>query len=287
MTASAKLWPFHWGAAQEVSRVLLHLTESSDGEALIQFTVELAQRCEARVRGITLADAGALEAIAGCESAGSAVLELQRQQARIARQGTVRETFSQACLRAGIDFDLHRKNGRSLDALVGEAHFHDLSITTVSADGRRPGEFTPAQIVEAIRKGVSPLLVLRDARLLPRRILLVHDGSPAGNRTIRNFLSQRLFPAAQFRLIATDPSVDRAQLILRENLPYVSRHVSNLERGFLAGRAAQVVAHYAKDWDADLVVIGAHRRPAIERCLFGDAVRSVLKKTSCAVYSAD
>lgn len=288
MSLIARSWSSSTKQQSSVSRLLVHLPESDHANSLILFAVELARRCEARVRGLTVVDTSQLEEYATtCESAAYAAFEQQRLEKGEEHRDRVRAAFSLACLAAGLDFDLHRKLGRRLEILRGEAKCHDLSLTSMRLRAnRQKGEMGSADVLELIVSGVSPLLVLRESSESLQRILLIQDNSAASSRTIRSFLSQGLFPDANVRLLAVGPNDDAAKQTLRDGLDTIGDRLPNLESGYVVGKPAQVVPEYALQWEADLVVVGGQRRLPLVGSLLGETAGQVLNRTPAALYSA-
>ena len=265
MGLSLKPWQSSERQRLAVSRILVHLSGGGASEPLIEFAVQLAGLCEARLRGLTVVDTSELEKLVTvCESAAYAVSEHERLEAEELRQIQVRLGFSRACLDVGLDFDVRRRRGCMFDVLREEAKFHDLSLMSVpTREHRRRGDPGGPEALKLILAGVSPLLVLRGVGELPQRILLVQDGSPASCRTLRTFLSQGLFPEASFRLLSVGPTVAAAKQTLREHVASLVGRLSDVETGFVVGKTPHVVPEYATQWEADLVVVGAQRKPPL------------------------
>jgi|GEM_PF-3494553 len=289
MSLEAKSWSSQADQMSTVSRVLVHLADSVHTESLIPFAVQLAQRCQARVRGLTLVDTSQLEDdVSDVESAAYAAFEQQRLDEEHSQRERTRATFSQVCLAAGLDFDLHRKRGPQLEVLRGESKVHDLSMTSVRLKANRgEGEQTPAGARQLVQGGISPLLIVRESSDLPQRILLVLDESPASSRSLRSFLSQRILTDATVRLLAICPTPEAAKQILRDHMDGVSARFPDVETGYATGRPAQVVPDYAMKWEADLVVTGVQPSAPLIGRFRGDVITQVLKKTHSAVYAAN
>lgn len=279
--------PLCSNSGSALARVLVHLPESQHAEPFIRFTAELGRRCGAHLRGLTLIDTGDLqELVATCESAAYAVYECERLESRSQRRIAVRACFSNACLHAGLDFELHVRQGRTVDLLAAEAQFHDLLVIALSSSsGDLPGEWTFGAATELILKGTAPVLAMKEREDSPSRVLLVHDGTQASGNAIRSFLTQRLFPDATCRLLAVSPDSQDAQRILRQNADYVRRRVTACETGYVTGRPVTVVPAFVQQWEADLVVLGARRRTPMLRFLLGEVIDGIVRKTGASLYS--
>ncbi|MEZ6073523.1 MAG: hypothetical protein R3C10_25410 [Pirellulales bacterium] len=102
------------------------------------------------------------EAASSCEGAAYAVYEFRRIELAHFRRKRVRASFSDACLRSGLDFDLRAMQGETIDVLATEARYHDLLLAAIATDAHAgPGEWTPAGIVDLALRATSPVLALR------------------------------------------------------------------------------------------------------------------------------
>jgi nucleotide-binding universal stress UspA family protein len=269
--------------------VLLHFSSAQHGDPVIELGVHLARRSSARVRGLSLVDTRRLAALSTSEAACYANHESVRLHRVEAEQDGVRASLSQACLSAGIDFDVRRVRGNPLEVLPTESQFHDLVVTSF----QRPGEpefddasLSATDLVELMFHGVQPLLVVRPRQQPIRRVLLVGDGTAPSARAVRQFLQQRLLPEAELRLLAIGPSEDRARATLREMSDYCRSRNLVFESGWLCGAARRVLVPYAHKWGADLVVLGVPRAARVVRCIWGEPAEQILQKTELALYAA-
>jgi nucleotide-binding universal stress UspA family protein len=78
--------------------------------------------------------------------------------------------------------------------------------------------------------------------------------------------------------IRAEAAVERAHQILRE------AHIEPVKTGFLPiGDARQVILEEAKDWGADLIVVGSHGYHGIDRLMLGSVSESVAMHAHCSV----
>lgn len=269
--------------------VLLHFSSAQHGEPLIELGVNLAKRSSARVRGLAVIDTRRLAALSTSEAACYTSGEYHRLQLVEAEQDSVRSLLSQACLSAGLDFDVRRVRGNPLEVLPPESQFHDLVVTAFP----RPDQVEPkcsslsaADLVDLLFHGVQPLLVVRTPQQPLRRVLLVGDGTPPAARAIRHFVQQNPLPGAELRLVAFGPNETRARSSLREMSDYCRSRQLVFESGWLCGSPRRALVPYAHKWGADLVVLGVQPAGRVVRKLWGEPAESLLKTTELALYAS-
>ncbi|CAL66543.1 universal stress protein [Christiangramia forsetii] len=61
------------------------------------------------------------------------------------------------------------------------------------------------------------------------------------------------------------------------NDPSVSTHMAD-------GPTASAILQYAKEWDADMIVLGTHSHSVLEKILMGTTASHILEKTKIPVY---
>lgn len=273
-----------------LNSVLLHFKSTQQHAPVIDMGVELAKRTAARVRGLTLIDTRRLAALSTlCESAAYAHGEGERLGREEAEHEAVRAQLSQACLAAGVDFEVRRVRGNPLEVLPLEAQFHDLVVTALPPPGQSEHEspgLCATELIDLLWQGVGPLLVVRSGSRPLARVLLVSDGTAAAAKSARHFLSQDLLPRAELRLLGIGESEARAKASLRELVDYCRGQRSQFETGWICGASRRVLPAYAQKWGAQLVVLGAERGSRVVRRLLGEAAEQLLSHTDIAIYAA-
>lgn len=270
-----------------LKRAVVRLPESPGAERLVKTLVSIAFRCRARLRGLTAVDTAELQRLAiECPSAAHLIYATSRLDDQEARRNEVRSYFSQACLSAGLDFDLRRVSGDVMDLIPVESRFHDLFAFSFAAGRKRSvGGFDVADAVQLLIEGTTPTLALREGADVPRRALIILDGSPACARTVHAFLDQGPFELSAVRFLAVARDAGEAQTILREQSDVVRERYPDSEWGYIVGSSKRLAARYAERWQADLVVIGTRRSPPIVRYFFGETVREIMRRTNCSIYA--
>lgn len=272
-----------------LSSVLLHLAGTSKAEAVIRLGVSLAQQCEARLRAVTLYDTRRAESASLGESAVYAVLEQNRRSAVELEHEVARVRLSRACLDAGLNFDVRRMTGDPLQVLARESRFHDVLVTSprcTASLGQGDDHLSRGDLIDLLRRGVQPLLVVHPELQSIERVLMVYDGSEASGRAIRSFLGQKVFASADHRLLTVGKDEGGATQSLREMADYCLAQRPALETGFVCGKVRHVVPLYAQKWQADLVVMGAAQGHRLMHRLLGDTALNMLHRQVCAAYVA-
>jgi nucleotide-binding universal stress UspA family protein len=111
------------------------------------------------------------------------------------------------------------------------------------------------------------------ARLAGAEMAFIHVIDPE----LVNAADTGLQPAA----LAEQAKEDARRLIeeFRKRLPQPASALAFVE----VGSAATEIANAARDWPADLVVIGSHGRGGVKRALMGSVAESVMRHAPCPV----
>lgn len=270
--------------------ILLHLQGGIRGLWVIDLALTLARRHAARLRGMTIADTRRLESIAAsAESAISIVSEQSRLQLTHHVQGSVHQEFSQACLAAGVDFDVRRMTGDVRELLLFEAQLHDLLIAPCVA--LEPGDSSelaipPRDLVNLLRTAPVPVLIPRGPLKGAPRVLMVYDGTAESSRLIRSFVKSELFDGGTHRLLAVGRTDREAEQSMRGIADYCRAAGMDCELGWAVGNLRSIVLPYTRKWEADLVVLGTVKGNPLVRRILGDVAEDVLTETHCGLYMA-
>ena len=134
-----------------------------------------------------------------------------------------------------------------------------------------------------------------------RRILIAVDGSAASTDAARKGLELAAALSAQVATIyAVEPPVDYSseagippgellQVANRDDeaVALALRRAVHIPDGAVhhvrAGRPADAIVDVARDWSADLIVVGSHGRSGVGRVLLGSVAESVVRRAPCPV----
>lgn len=266
--------------------ILVHLDAIPDSSAVIHHGVSLARSAQAKVCGLALTDTRRLiEFCSDCESAGHLVFEQENQKRKAKLLSTNRMALTKACLHAGINLAVQRAEGDPLEILPNLARYHDLVVTTLANASLQSG-WTAREVIRLLARRVGPILVLRPGQQNIQRVLLVFDGTEAAGRTIRSFLSLRLFPDAEVRLLGIGNAATVAADSMREMVDYCRMQLASIEIGCLRGSSRRHLAAYTWKWQSDLVVFGVECHLSTMSCWFGRSAFHLLQKASGSLYLA-
>lgn len=243
----------------------------------------------------------------GMDGSGAYVAEIA--EAEIA---SARTAATEAAIRMrsrGIAADSHIAEGPAADAIIGTAGRlrSDLIVVGTRGLGRIAGALLGSTARALARHSPVPVLVVRDRREAPRRILIATDGSPDALAAIGVLASMPLPDRAEVTLLTVVPEVRRtwpagsfgdelravtereerstALETLRAAAEKLPSHVSvrlEIDRGDVADR----VTAFADAMGADLVVMGSRGMNLSNGFLQGSTADRVLSGAHCAVLVA-
>lgn len=132
-----------------------------------------------------------------------------------------------------------------------------------------------------------------------RRILIAVDSTPLAVHAAELGIEFATALAAEIAFVhAIEPGLSQAPGIApRDLIAEAERDIRKLIAGFSqllpqacsplefihVGKPAHEIARTAKEWPADVVVIGSHGRQGIQRALLGSVAEAVMRHAPCPV----
>lgn len=202
---------------------------------------------------------------------------------------TVAERTRSRLTARGVGTAVDIAQGPVADAIEAAAlrHAADLVVIGSRGLGAFAGTILGSVARQLARRASLPLLVVRERRDAPRRIILAVDGSAESSSAVALLARMPLPTAAQVTLMrvvglpadadAITRVIDRAARSL-ETLA-VDREVTT------RGHAAEEILGRARDAGADLIVLGSHGQ-ASGGVFRGSLADQVLSQAHCAVLLA-
>ncbi len=265
--------------------VLLHLSGCYGSDQVIELGARIAQRCNARLQGLSVLDNRSLQNTGHLVSAVHTLSETTRLAHTERRQSISHDQIRQVGQRYQLEFDSLGLEGDPIRTLARESQFHDLLVGYCPIGSQfSPGELDPWQHVELASRSRQPLYVSRGEKTDPRRVLLVYDGSVAAARAIRTFLSQSPLEMPQCRLLGVEAAANECANRLLSMRRYCESRCPDVEVGYLTGSVRRVLIPYAQKWEADVVVMGIPSQLGLWSRWVGQLSLVVLRQTKLDLY---
>ena len=250
-----------------IRRILLGLRGSESVRSEIEYAVLLADRYGAEITGVTLV------AREGREEFDSAI-----------------EAFEQAARAAGLRHQVKREERRdAFDLLISEGRYHDLTILGLhglfesggageAANG--PGE----QLARLVAAGVRPILAVAPEYRPIRRVLVAYSGSMESAKTLRQYLQLHPFRDVEMRIVVFGHEPEKAARLLEGARQYCRAHGFAPQLVHLPGAPQDQILPYARDWDADLIVLGNSAKNLMMRRVLGETALHVMRHARCPLF---
>ena len=271
-----------------IKKILVALDADSDTPVATRYAADIARRYAAEVTGLAVVDMGSIKASSRGGGIGS-MYYAQKIQANltaearsVARQLT--KAFKEAMEQYGVAFDIQVEEGVPFERIVEDMKYHDLLVV-----GKVPHFFyshpeeKTETLVRIVKNSLGPTLVVPDTYRPVRRVLMAYDASNASARAMRRFVHLQPFGTEltlEILNVYDKGEHEASQLALRIARSYMDAHGYNTHVSSIQGTdpATQIV-EFAQQFEADIVVAGAHSVSKLTKLAFGSTTASLLEKS--------
>ena len=275
-----------------IKKILVALDPDSDTATATRYAVEIATRFTGTITGLAVVDMGSIASSTRGAGMGSMYYadKLKDQlttEARSKAQELVAE-FAKYVQKAGVPHTEHLQEGVPFRRIVEDMKYHDLLVV-----GKEPHFFYshPKEATETlarvVRKTVGPTLIVGKKYRPIKRAIMAYDGSGAAASAFRTFVQSKPFGAdVTIRLISVyDGNASDSELKLGMAADFVRAHGMEVETLALAGENVEkVLMAQIEDYDADLVIAGAHAKSRIRSVAFGSTTAFLVKNCPVSLY---
>lgn len=253
-----------------IRRILLGLSDAEYVRSEIEYAVSLADRYGAEITGVTLV---ARQGQASLEAAVGA--------------------FEQAARAAGLRHQVKREERReAFDLLISEGRYHDLTIlglrSWLELRGDAAGEVGAGESGEMLARlvsaGVRPILAVASEYRPIRRVLVAYSGSMESAKTLRQYLQLHPFRDVEMRIVVFGHEPAKAARLLEGAQQYCRAHGFAPQLVHLSGAPHDQILPYARDWDADLIVLGNSAKNLLMRRVLGETALHVMRHARCPLF---
>lgn len=276
-----------------IKKILVALDPDTDTPVATHYASDIARRFDAEVTGLAVVDMGSIEASSRGGGIGSMYLmekvqeNLTSEARTVARQLT--DAFRKAMDGSGVSYDTQVEEGVPFERIVEDMKYFDLLIV-----GRDPHFFYshPEQktrtLVQIVKNTVGPTLVVSDDYHPVERVLITYDASFSSARAMRRFTLLKPFGTdvtVELLNIHSKGEREGSQLALRMAKSYMDAHGYNVRTSSIQGAdPATQIFEFVEQFEADIVVAGAHSVSKLAKLAFGSTTASLLEKTPVPLF---
>ncbi len=276
-----------------IKKILVALDADTDTPVATRYAADIARRHSAEVTGLAVVDMGSIEASSRGGGIGSMYLmekvqeNLTAEARSVARQLT--KVFKEAMEGAGVAFDVQVEEGVPFERIVEDMKYHDLLVV-----GKVPHFFyshpeeKTKTLVRVVKKSIGPTLVVPETYRPVRRVLVAYDASSASARAMRRFVHLQPFGTdltLEILNVHTKGEHAGSQLALQMARSYMDAHGYATHTSSIRGTdPAKQIGEFALEFEADVVVAGAHSVSKLAKLAFGSTTASLLEKSPVPLF---
>lgn len=274
-----------------LKRILVALDVDDDSAIATRYAKAIGERFRSDVTGLAVINTQAVNAEIGPGGAVGSGYYAEKIRARRLKEERALayqlvDAFDEEMDTTTIHHVEHVSDGVPYKRIAEEMKYTDLLVI-----GREPHFFFTRPnrktntLARIVKHGVSPTLVVPEEYREVHRVLVAYDASDPAARTMQKFAQLRPFGTdlhieiVHVRSWVGDHFTMRSDQMLSQAAEYFGSHgfeqvrTTSLE---LAEPQARIM-EYARDFEADLIVAGAHSVSAVKRAAFGSTTHTLLK----------
>ena len=272
-----------------IKRILVGLGGTPFTTVATKIATELGDLHQAQLTGVTVVDAGKLDKVGPVPAGGEAYAQrLRDRKARITKEGTEEAiaAFKAHCSEQHVvcrRIEYEQKD--PFAAMISEARYNDLTIFGLRSIFDYGFTTDPDKaIIKLLTQGVRPILAVADAYRPIKKALIAYSGSMESAKAIRHFLHLNPWPGVNLQIVHFQEGTEKEAFLLKDAAEFCEAHGFEVKTDMLKGRAKTDLLPFARENNADLIVMGNSVNKALIRRLLGDTVLATIKSADRPLF---
>lgn len=274
-----------------IKQILVPTDGSEHATIGAQYGIGLAKQHEASLIGLHIVDIRLLEGpFLRDISASLGTAPYVNYQNNIAaileeRGKATLEDFRERCERARIPFQGIQITGPVMQTIVSQSELADL---VVIGRGVEQGQWIEGLLgsttENVVRHATRPVLVTARREAAIRRFVVAYDGSPHARSALHFATSLGEAWLVPFEVLTV--ARDGGEEIIEEARTYLKAHELTVDYTVRQGDPRDTLVDFAREREADLLVMGAFGHSKVRELLLGSTTHYVLNHAPCPVLLA-
>ena len=277
--------------------ILVGLDGSEDCLPAVDLGISWAKRFDSLLVGIGVVDE---PSIRGAQPAGHvsstyqfAYDQLLSETRREVEQSL--ERFAIRCSEEQVSCKLLEDEGQPCERILTELQRYDLLLLGCQTHFRHGSERHACHTLEQVLRSASrpvvvapksPLVAPKSPLAAGKGVVIAYDGSVQAARALQAFVAAGCMRIHPIHIVTVHPesSVEAARIADRA-AEFLQFHDIEAERVPMVGNAASKrFLDYARDTNAELLVMGAYGQPRVTEFFFGSATCTALRESPLPLF---
>jgi nucleotide-binding universal stress UspA family protein len=198
------------------------------------------------------------------------------------------EHFGDRCRESGIAWQVLEDVGLPHEQIGLEAQSHDLVLLGQETYFHFETQRRPCETLEHVLKSAP-----RPVVTVPRKLtggaatMIAYDGSLQASRALQLFQGLGLHRSQSVHIVTIGTSISEARRSAERALDFLAAHEVRVQMHVdeVPGEStAAVLLHWARELEADLMVMGAYGKPVLREFLLGSVTKTVLRDSPVPLF---
>ena len=271
------------------AEILVCLDGSSYSQAAVEYATQIALEHNASLTGIGVIDLPGIQRSSGPAPIGAMHYD------RLADQQHLEETrevvsgvlkdFGRHCQEKGIHHSIHSETGSPFREIIEESKFHDFIIIGQKTFFRYNIKHEPGNTLDRIlHSGLTPVLAVPDSVRQIKKVLVAYDNSVQVTKAIQMFLLLHIWNQCDITLLNVNNNASRGIQLLARLGDYFRRYGVQTEKVQLRGRVDEAILSYIREYEIDLLAMGAYGKRSVSEFVFGSVTKSLVEQAGIPLF---
>jgi len=272
-----------------IKRILVGLGGTPFTTVATKIATELGDLHQAQLTGVTVVDTSKLDNVGPVPVGGGAYAQrLRERKARITKEGTEQAiaAFKEHCSEQQVvcrRIEYEQKD--PFAAMISEARYNDLTIFGLRSIFDYGFTTDPDKaIIKLMSQGVRPILAVSDTYRPIKKVLIAYSGSMESAKAIRHFIHLNPWPGVPLQIVHFQEGAEKEPFLVKDAAEFCQAHGFEVKTDKVAGQARTDLLPFARENDADLIVMSNSANRALIRRLLSNTVLETIKSADRPLF---
>lgn len=271
-----------------VKRILLGLGGTPFSLVAVKRAVEMAKNHKACILAVTVVNEKSLRNVGpvpmGASGSAKKMADTRVEQTMAGIKKAI-ELFEIECAEAEICYKVIQENGNEFDCFIDNSRFYDIAIIGLRGLFDYGVMRAPEnQVQRLFSEGLRPIIAVSETFRTIQKVLIAFSGSMDSSNAMKRFIQMHLWENMEIRILCCGKSEEEANILLEKAEDYCRDHGYPTEKFYRSGDPKKEILGFAKEWDADLIVMGDNSHNFLTKTFFSNNFVSAIKNAERPLF---